>query len=472
MSSAEVIVVGAGTAGLAAASELATRGARVVLVEKSERIGGTLHVSAGQMSGAGTRLQKARGIHDTPDLHFADAMRISKGTADPALVRRAVDLAPDTIDWLMDEGFDLDPVCPAILHYHEAYRLARTYWGREGGRSILAVLERVFGRAREIGRIDLRFGARLVGLEGTPGSAVTGIRIAAADGRETSIAADAVILASGGYGADRGRFARWTGGRPMFSACMPTSTGDGIAIAETFGARVDGGDLFLPTFGGVESEPGGGRVIWDELPQLTPQSRPPWEIYVDTAGRRFVAEDHPSVDARETALLEKPDLTFWIVYDSKIARTAPPLLPGWPERRLDAAFAGHSAFVRADTLGDLAARTGLPAAALAESVAAYNAALVRGSPDPLGRTHRPAPIVEPPFLAVKSHGIVLKTPAGIRIDDQLRVLGADAPIEGLYAIGEAIGGSRLSGKSFVGGMSVTPALSFGRWIARRLASGG
>ncbi len=260
MSSAEVIVVGAGTAGLAAASELATRGARVVLVEKSERIGGTLHVSAGQMSAAGTRLQKARGIHDTPDLHFADAMRISKGTADPALVRRAVDLAPDTIDWLMDEGFDLDPVCPAILHYHEAYRLARTYWGREGGRSILAVLERVFGRAREIGRIDLRFGARLVGLEGTPGSAVTGIRIAAADGRETSVAADAVILASGGYGADRGRFARWTGGRPMFSACMPTSTGDGIAIAETFGARVDGGDLFLPTFGGVESEPGGEGV--------------------------------------------------------------------------------------------------------------------------------------------------------------------------------------------------------------------
>lgn len=470
MNGPAVIVVGAGTAGLAAASELAMRGARVVLIEKSDRIGGTLHVSAGQMSGAGTRLQKARGIHDTPDLHFADAMRISKGTADPALVRRAVDLAPDTIDWLMDEGFDLDPVCPAILHYHEAYRLARTYWGRAGGRSILAVLERVFARARDTGRIDLRFGARLVGFDGAPGRAVTGVRVAAG-GREATISADAVILASGGYGADRERFARWTDGRPMFSACMPTSTGDGIALAEAFGAKVDGGDLFLPTFGGIEAEAGGGHIVWDDLPQLTPQSRPPWEIYVDTSGRRFVAEDHPSVDARETALLARPDLTFWIVYDAKIARMAPPLLPGWSAPRLDAAFAGHQAFVRADTLGDLAGRAGLPADSLAETVATYNAAIAANAPDPHGRTHRPAAIDEPPFLAVRSHGIVLKTPAGIRIDDRLQVLGAAAPIDGLYAIGEAIGGSRLSGKSFVGGMSVTPALSFGRWLARRLTGG-
>ena len=99
---AHVVVVGAGTAGLAAAAELATRGATVTLVEKSARIGGTLHVSAGQMSAAGTKLQRARGIADTPEAHFADAMRISKGTADAALVRRAVALAPDTLDWLMD----------------------------------------------------------------------------------------------------------------------------------------------------------------------------------------------------------------------------------------------------------------------------------------------------------------------------------------------------------------------------------
>jgi fumarate reductase flavoprotein subunit len=69
------------------------------------------------------------------------------------------------------------------------------------------------------------------------------------------------------------------------------------------------------------------------------------------------------------------------------------------------------------------------------------------------------------------HGIVLKTPAGLEVDDELRVLHrSGAPIPGLYAVGEAIGGATLSGNSFVSGMSVTPALSFGRWIGQRLGA--
>jgi fumarate reductase flavoprotein subunit len=461
-----VVVVGAGTAGLAAAAELAAHGAQVTLLEKSGRIGGTLHVSAGQMSAAGTRLQRARGIVDTPEAHFADAMRISKGTADAALVRRAVELAPDTLDWLMDEGFDIDPACPAILHFHEAYQAPRTYWGRAGGRSILAVLERTFARARDSGRIDLRLDTRLIDLIQERGD-VRGVQSAGPAGA-AEIRGDAVVLATGGYGADRERFKALTCGHALFSACVPTSTGDGIAAAQRIGARVDGGELFLPTFAGIEDEPGTGRIVWDDLPQLTPQMRPPWEIYVNRAGARFVAEDHPSVDAREHALLDQPELTFWIVYDACVAREAPLLLPSWDAARLEAAFVQHPSFARADTLAALAARAGVATDGLAASVVAYNAALAARRPDSLGRTHRPAPIAEPPYCAIRAHGVVLKTPAGIRVDDQLRVLGADGPVGGLYAIGEAIGGSRLSGKAFVGGMSVTPALSFGRWLARRL----
>jgi fumarate reductase flavoprotein subunit len=374
----------------------------------------------------------------------------------------------------MDEGFDLDPVCPAILHFHEAYRAPRTYWGRAGGRSILAVLERNFARARAGGRIDLRLDTRLTDLIAERGD-VAGVRVVGPAG-ESEIRGDAVILATGGYGADRERFKALTCGHALFSACVPTSTGDGIVAAERVGARVDGGDLFLPTFAGIEDEPGSGRVVWDDLPQLTPQARPPWEIYVNRAGARFVAEDHPSVDAREHALLGQSDLTFWIVYDARIARTAPPLLPSWDTARLLAAFAQHPSFTTADSLGALAARAGIAAAGLAASVARYNAALAAGMPDQFARAHRPAPIVEAPFFAIRAHGIVLKTPAGIRVDDQLRVLAdrgsvAGGPVGGLYAIGEVIGGSRLSGKAFVGGMSVTPALSFGRWLARRLTGG-
>ena len=67
------------------------------------------------------------------------------------------------------------------------------------------------------------------------------------------------------------------------------------------------------------------------------------------------------------------------------------------------------------------------------------------------------------------HGMVLKTAAGLAVDEALRVLDPDGwPIPGLYAVGEAIGGGTLSGNAFVGGMSVTPALGFGRWLGQSL----
>jgi fumarate reductase flavoprotein subunit len=80
------------------------------------------------------------------------------------------------------------------------------------------------------------------------------------------------------------------------------------------------------------------------------------------------------------------------------------------------------------------------------------------------------PIVEAPFRAIRMHGMVLKTPSGLTVDRNLRVVRADgSPIAGLYAIGEALGGATLSGNAFVGGMSVTPALGFGRWLGAKLA---
>ncbi|MGA0085448.1 MAG: FAD-dependent oxidoreductase, partial [Steroidobacteraceae bacterium] len=101
----DLVIVGAGTAGLPAAIFAAQRGAKVILLEAAGQIGGTLHLSTGQMSAAGTRLQRAKGIKDTPDMHYDDVMRISRGTADPVLTRLAVDAAAETFDWLMDRGF-------------------------------------------------------------------------------------------------------------------------------------------------------------------------------------------------------------------------------------------------------------------------------------------------------------------------------------------------------------------------------
>ena len=105
----DVIVVGAGTAGIPLTIFAAERGARVLVVEQAAEIGGTLHYSSGQMSGAGTKLQALRGIKDDPAAHYDDIMRINRGRADPALTRLATSIAADTIDWLTDLGAEFAP---------------------------------------------------------------------------------------------------------------------------------------------------------------------------------------------------------------------------------------------------------------------------------------------------------------------------------------------------------------------------
>jgi fumarate reductase flavoprotein subunit len=474
----DVIVVGAGTAGIPTAIAAADRGARVLLIEQSDDIGGALHVSAGQMSAAGTRLQRARGIDDSPRQHFEDALRISKETCDPKLVNIAVNIAAETVDWLIAEGFDMHPDCPKIFYGHEAYAIARTYWGVNGGRSILRVLRKQLNRRLFRGnRLTLALNTMMVGLLQEQASApVTGVRVANPAGGSRDILAKNVVLTTGGYGANPRLFRQFTEGRKLFSATATTSTGTGILLGAMAGGYVRNAHRFLPTFGGIELRDAPGRSDFYEAPNLTPQTRQPWEIYVNLHGQRFVAEDHPSPDARENALMEQPELTFWIVYDARAQRESPALLGGegfagrsrWTPEAVAQAFRDHPSFQMADSIEALASRCRLGANALVASVADYNEAVERGT-DAFGRKSFPAPIREAPFHAIKAHGIVLKTPGGLAINTEFAVIRADKqPIPNLYAVGEAIGGGTLSGKSFVGGMSVTPALGFGRMLGRSI----
>lgn len=466
---ADLLIVGAGTAGLPSAIEAARQGLRVTVVEQADQVGGTLWRSWAQLSAAGTALQRSRGIDDTPDLHFDDVMRISKNTADPALVRLAVDHAPETVDWLMSAGFEMDPAAPAILYFHEPYRLPRTYWGVRGGLSVLEVLIPRFERACADGSVTLMPNTTVTALRADGANRVAGVTVFGPDGIRADLDADAVLLTSGGYSGNAELFPQLTRGAPLVGPGAPTSTGTGMLAALDLGARIRGDDLFLPTYGGVLLPDSPSRTVpLDDYPQLTPQSRQPWEIHVNERGERFAAEDSDSVDVRENALLAQPGLRFWVVYDDAVRQKAPALFPTWADEDLAEAFATHPSFATADTLGELAERAGIDPAGLRRSVEEYNAAVESGV-DSLGRGHLPLPIEKAPFYAVRNHGSTLKSPAGLVVDDGLRVLGGAGPVENLYAAGEVLGGSALSGRSFVSGMSVTPALSFGRLLGRRIA---
>lgn len=466
----DIAIAGAGTAGMACAIEAVQAGVRVAVIEQADRIGGALHVSAAQMSGAGAMRQKSRGIADDWRNHFDDVVRICRGTCQADLVELATKLGGSTIDWLEAAGFEFDPTSPAILHFHEAYRTARTFWGVAGGRSVLKVVKPQFDSAMAKPNATLLMNSEVVALCQEKDGEVTGIVVRGKNGDEQTITARHIVLATGGYGGNAERFARWTGGRSLHTAALPTATGAGIELGLSAGGVLRGAEHYLPTFAGIPAQSGGHQILWDQLPSLTPQVRAPWEVFVSSGGERFVREDVDSVDARERALNGLPDALFWAVFDERIWREAPPLLPGWKPDELAAAWESHENFIVAPSLGVLAERIGCERSALDETISVYNAALRSGKPDPMGRVFRPLPIESAPFRAIRMHGMVLKTPSGLTVDRELRVVKADGvPIPGLYAVGEALGGATLSGNAFVGGMSVTPALGFGRWLGARLA---
>lgn len=467
----DVLVVGAGTAGIPCAVAAAEAGARVLLVEKNVRVGGTLHISGGHLSAAGTRRQAAKGIADSPEQHLDDIRRISKGAAREDIVERALTLAPQTIDWLEDNGFDFAPETPVILHEHEPYSIPRTYYGRDEGISVLNVLQRLLDEAVARGDIELRTSTAVTALHRDEAGRVTGATLTGM-GEDEEVQARSVVLATGGFAADPEVFLEFEG-LPLVSAAMPTSTGDGLLLARELGAGVAGQGKYLPTFGGMREQNHARRTSLIERSNFVAIERPPYELYVDRSGRRFVAEDHPSIDAKERALRQLEDMTFWMVFDDRARRESkPPMVNGWTPDEL-ARYAGlHPAVQSADDLAGLAEKAGIDPDGLEATVADYNAAITEDREDPLGRTVRPALLDSPPYFTMRNHGITLLTFAGVDIDADLRVLREDGQsIPSLYAVGEIIGNGVTAGNSFCGGMSVTPALSLGRWLGRSLATG-
>ena len=462
----DYIIVGAGTAGLPAAIFASARGARVLLLDAAGDIGGTLHLSTGQMSAAGTRLQASLGIVDTPLLHYDDVMRISRNTADPILTRIAVDEAAKTFDWLMERGFAPLPEHPVLGKGHEPYSRKRYYWGAEGGRSILAVLRREFERERAAGRIDLRLQTPVSALLTDSAGAVRGVRVKSAD-REQVFSARHVLLTCGGYGSNAEMFERLSGYRAYAATGYPYSQGAGIELAVAVGGYVRGRQNYLSNFGSILTDDAiPGRFLARFV--VIPQERQPWEVFVNARGERFIREDEPSVDAREHSLLAQPDLRYWIVFDEAILSSAPPGVGGWTREQMRETFGVHKWFQQADDLATLARNSGIDPDGLQRTVADFNRGVARGK-DELGRTYLPKPIVKPPFYAIRHQGHSTTATVGIAVDDRLRVIRQDGmPIPNLYAAGELLGAGQTQGRSFVGGMMVTPALSFGRILGERL----
>ncbi len=464
----DLIVIGAGTAGLPAAIFTARRGGRVLLLDAAEKIGGTLHLSTGQLTAGGTRLQAANGIVDSPEAHFLDVMRITAGLADPVILGRMTQLAPMTLHWLVDEGFVPLPGHPVTAGnaFSEGYNERRCCWAEQRGRALLALLDRVLAPEIAAGRVDLRLNTRVSEVLTSDDGGVRGVRVGTgADAVDYT--GRSVLIATGGYAMNPELFEKLTGFRPYVGRSYPFTRGDGLVMAEAAGGHLRNQNLHRAGTGSILTGSDFPSTVLGRF-NTYPQERPPWEIWVNSQGLRFVNEDEPSLTRREMALLAQPDLRFVVVFDERILRESPPGVEGWTRQKMRDHFDSHQMFVRADSIADLAKRARVDAKGLASAIASYNAA-VAGGRDSLGRTHLPRAIAEPPYYGIIHYGHANTSSAGIVVDEDLRVLRRDgSAIGGLYAAGEVLGTGALMGRASLPGPLVIAAIAFGKWLGERV----
>ncbi len=467
----DVIVVGGGNAGLPAAIFAAERGARVLIIEAAGSLGGTLFLSSGQMSAAGTKLQKQKGIDDSPQLHYDDIMRISKKKANPGLVKLAVFNAGETFDWLMDHGFDVHPEQPVTGTTHEPYSRARYAWGKDGGKSILRVLNAQLKPHVEAGRIKALTSTQAKELLLDASGAVVGVATLDSSGKMQSHYGKNVALTAGGYTSNTKMFELYEKAKRYSVVTYPYSQGAGITLGLSAGGYVRGGEHHLGLFGAIMANDTYPSPFVATI-RPWPPTTPPWGIYVNKQGKRFLREDIPSHDAFEQALRVQSDERCWLLLDDKMIRTMPPFIGRWTREQILESFGTKKNFFKAEDLNALAAVTGIDGGALRATVTQYNQGQANGK-DALGREHMPLPIEKGPYYAVRLQAWALISFAGLAVDDSLQVIRQNGqPIRNLYAAGELLGAGQCMGRSYCGGMSVTPALTFGRLLGQRILKFG
>ena len=464
----DFIIVGAGTAGLPAAIHASRRGASVLMLEAADELGGTLTMASGQVSAAGTRLQADQGIVDSPDRHYEDIMEITFGEADPDIIRRTVDLAPDTLNWILDKGLVPLPGHPVTgaAPGRAGYSVPRYFWAEEAGKSILKVVLEELDREMPQGNIAIRTNTRVTGLLTTDSGAVEGVR-AESGGEGWTFRGRHVLLTSGGYAMNPDMFELLTGHPAYAAGSWPHSLGDGLELAVSVGGWLRGQRLHRAGTGSILTGAEFPAKVYARFATV-PQERLPWEIWVNDSGQRFIREDEPRVRPRARAVLGLPRLRYVIVFDENIFTSAPPGLPQFTREEFLSHCENHPMFARAGSLDELAAAADVDAAGLAQTVRNYNQAVASGK-DPLGREHLPAPIAEPPFYAITHLGSSATSSAGVVVNGANQVVrGNQEPVPGLYAAGEVLGSGVSLGSTFAPGMMLTPALSIGRWLGMTL----
>lgn len=448
----DVVVVGAGAAGLSAAQTALEAGANVLLVEKAGVTGGSTARSGGKILGAGTPWQTAQGFEDTPEMMYDYLMSFDRdGIMSEELVYTFCQASAENIQWLVDRGVQMQDVEP-IHSSLTPWRVHNVQGG--GGQTsghgghftvpLTNLYEENGGR--------ILYNCRATELITDETGAVVGLKADKADGGRVTVNAKAVILATGGYAHNEEMLAKYHDFLPtnIYSGVPMGNVGDGLTMAVAVGAKnFDAPGLQLV------------YVSYDCYCGINEESG----LIVSEDGERVVNEW--SYQSHVAQALADADSTcgFYItaVKDGACVEPYPMLAWGVTLENVP-----HAA-----TIEELADLIGVDGGALASTVARYNELCAKGTDDDFGKpAEYMIPVEGEMYYAFRMTPGSSVTFGGLEIDTDAHVLDTnDTPIPGLYAAGEVAFTGLFDAEYPCCGMAIGSAIYYGRVAAANAIAG-
>ena len=432
----QTLVIGAGACGMVAALAAQEAGQEVLVIEADPVARGSTALSAGLIPAAGTSFQAAAGIADDAAIFAADIQRKAHDENDPALVAALATGSGPAIDWLAERfGLPFSVVTDFDYPGHARRRMHGL-----PTRSGAELVDRLRQTCEAEG-IDIICERRATVLH-HEGRQITGVTVALPDGSEERIGCERLILACNGYGGNRAMVAEYM---PAISDALWFGHDGNRGEAVLWGQALGAGVRHLGAYQGHGNvaHPHGILITWAVITE--------GGVQVNLEGRRFWNEAQGYSEAAR-AVMGQPEGQAWAVFDSRIAGIARQFAD------FQAAEA-QGAVKTADTVAGLAAVTGLPEAALAETLAA----IPQGGVDAFGRSFKTPPLT-PPYAAVRVTGALFHTQGGLDVTGTGRVRHEDGTVfPNLHAAGgAACGVSGTADSGYLSGNGLLSAVVLGR----------
>lgn len=488
---ADLVVVGAGGAGLSAALEAVANGAeKVIILEATGKTGGSLNFTSGTMSAAETTVQKEDGIEDSMQSFLDDIIRIGSdlgGKVNTDLAEAFVKENTASFEWLWANGLsdytfttDKDGKRAVYAPEHVLYSIPRSYKAKVMDPTAYKAPahEILDGMVKKENKIEIDFNTKATDLiANDKGQVLSVAGKNSATGKTVRYdSKNGIVVATGGYSANSalmGKYAEY--GADYLIGGPASADGNGLLMMQKVGAALcdDETMSYIPTFPmGLENkdDPTTGRIA----------STYTWKaggIVVNKEGKRFVNECEPNNSVREVALEKQPGALQYDIFTDKVLEdlNAAGAAGMWNFMFAGENTPGHHTIVEASSVEELAGKLNMNADTLKATIADYNAAVEKGGTDDFGRTFDDSrdafkvavnKLEGDKFYAVPLRALVVMTLGGIQANSDMQVLDeAGTAIPGLYAAGEVVGGTW--GKFVSGGTGVMGPITFGRIAARK-----